>query len=53
MFPVGNLDVELMKYSTYGGRSGQTLSAIAGLVGSGRGQVSVLPDRVGFKKSDP
>ena len=50
LFPVGNLNVELMKHSTYGGGVGsgrvRLFSAIAG-------RVNVSPGRVGSKKCDP
>ena len=57
LFPVGNLNVELMTHSTYGGGVGSgRVRLFVGNRGSGRvgsGQRFAGSDRVGSKKSDP
>ena len=50
-FPVGNLNVEIMKYEEVGRVGSDFLSAIAGRVGSTFCRVG--SGRVGSKKSDP
>ena len=50
-FPVGNLNAELMKYSTYGWVVSSRVRLFVGYRGSGR--VNVPPSRVGSKKRDP